>query len=391
MSVLPKALLVGSTDIDARLDLMRYLSSSFDVCALGSSTTLHAKFSAAGFDYTSYTLSRKANPLMDLLTLGQLFFMFRKLKPQLVHAFDTKPCVWARIAARLAGVPVVIGTLPGLGSLYVNNDFLSRLLRSIYQRLQQMACYFSDLTIFQNHDDARQFINDGIISPQKVMVIPGSGVSTDLFDQSKVPEVIRTELRRELDIQSDQIVVTMVSRLIKSKGVFEFMIAAQKIREHFPNVYFLLVGPEDDESIDRLNADELEQLKGTVSWLGARRDISAILAVSDIFVLPSAYREGIPRVLLEAASMGLPIVTTDSPGCREVVENNINGFLVPIRDSFALCQALIRLVEEPNLRLRFGQMSRKRSVENFDFLTIAKQIHIVYEQLLNRQSISTIK
>lgn len=387
MAALPKVMLVGSIDIDARLELMHFLSNNFDISALGSLPTLQGKFSDQGFNYISYTLSRRANPFLDIFTLIQLYFIFRRLKPHLVHAFDTKPCVWARIAAYLARVPVIIGTLPGLGSLYTNENFINRLLRSIYERLQQLACYVSDLTIFQNHDDARQFIEAGILSSQKVMVIPGSGVSTQLFAQEQVSDAKKAELRKELQIQPDKIVITMVSRIIKSKGVFEFMSAAQEVITHYPNARFLLVGPEDNESLDRLNADELKQLKQVVTWLGSRQDISSILAVSDIFVLPSAYREGMPRVLLEAASMGLPIVTTDSPGCREVVENNINGFLIPTRDSSALREALLHLIAKPQLRQVFGQISRERAVERFDFLKIARRIHTVYEQLLKHQAL----
>jgi len=387
MPALPKVIFVGSVDIDARLDLMRFLSKNFDVSALGSLPALQGKFSDQGFSYTSYILSRGVNPFLDIFTLIQLYFIFRRLKPDLVHAFDTKPCVWARIAAYLAGVPIIVGTLPGLGSLYTNEKFINRLLRSVYERLQQLACYVSDLTIFQNHDDARQFIEAGILSPQKVMVIPGSGVSTQLFAQEQVSDTKKAELRKELQIQPDRIVVTMVSRIIKSKGVFEFMSAAREVITHYPSARFLLVGSEDNESLDRLNADELKQLRQAVTWLGSRQDISSILAVTDIFVLPSAYREGIPRVLLEAASMGLPIVTTDSPGCREVVEDNINGFLIPTYDSFALREAIIHLIDEPQLRQRFGQISRQRAVERFDFLKIARRTHTVYEQLLNHQAL----
>jgi glycosyltransferase involved in cell wall biosynthesis len=387
MAALPKVVLVGSIDIDARIELMHFLSNNFDVSALGSLPTLQGKFSDQGFRYTSYTLSRGVNPFSDIFTLIQLYFIFRRLNPDLVHVFDTKPCVWARIAAHLAGVPVIIGTLPGLGSLYTNEKFINLLLRSVYERLQQLACYVSDLTIFQNHDDARQFIEAGILSSKNVIVIPGSGVSTQLFAKEQVSDTRKAELRKELQIEPHKIVVTMVSRIIRSKGIFEFMSAAQEVTAHYSCVHFLLVGPEDNDSLDRLDAEEFKQLKQAVTWLGSRQDISSILAISDIFVLPSAYREGIPRVLLEAASMGLPIVTTDSPGCREVVEDNINGFLIPIYDSFALREAVIHLIDKPQQRQRFGQISRQRAVERFDSLKISTRIHTVYKQLLNHQAL----
>lgn len=389
MTTLPEFIIVGGPDVDARLELMHYLKVDFDVRAFGSQVNLHEKFLNEGFDYINYPLARGVNPLLDLLTLGKLYLDFRRLKPQVVLTFDTKPSVWGRLAARLAGVPVVIGALPGLGSLYVEDNIARRLLRSIYQWLQRIACRFSDLTIFQNVDDANQFIAAGIISPQKVRVIPGSGVNTDVFVSDRVPYEKRAELRSELGFKPDEIVVTMVSRIIRSKGVFEFGAAAIQISSHNPDVRFLLVGPVDNESMDRLNAEEFTHLRQAVTWPGPRNDIATVLASSDIFVLPSAYREGIPRVLLEAASMGLPIVTTDSPGCKDVVENDINGFLVPVRDAIALSQAILSLVEQPELRQQFGQVSRQRAVERFDLSIIAMQIFMAYRQIMARRESPT--
>lgn len=382
MSSLPKVLLVGGPDVDARLELMGLISDSFEVSALGSSPILREKFLRQGFSYNSYILGRGINPFLDLFTLGQLILIFRKLKPQLVHTFDTKPSIWARLAGRLANVPIVIGTLPGLGSLYVSDSLKNRLLRSIYQPLQYLTCRYSDFTIFQNRDDKNQFIDASIVSPQKTTIIPGSGVSTQLFAPNQISMAQMAALKNELGIPSEALVVTMISRVIRSKGIFEFMFTAQDISQHYPNTYFLLVGPEDNENLDRLNTEEIARLKSVVNWPGSRRDIPAILAISDIFVLPSAYREGIPRVLLEAASMGRAIVTTDSPGCNEVVEDGINGFLIPIHDPINLSKAIIKLIEQPELRKRFGEISRQRAIERFDIAVIAEQTRALYKRLL---------
>lgn len=382
MPSLPKVVLVGGPDVDSRLELMRCLSTAFNMSALGSQSSLHARFLAAGFEYRTYHLNRQVNPLADLLTLGQLVSVFRRLKPQIVHTFDAKPGVWGRLAARWAGVPIVIGTLPGLGALYAHDGITLRLIRLIYEPLQKTASRLADLTIFQNHDDLHQFIAANIVSEEKAMVIPGSGVSTDLFAPSRVSDAEKMQLRSELGIKSDAIVVTMVSRVIRSKGVLEFMAAALRLGARYPKVHFLLVGPADEESIDRLDSTELAQLKQAITWPGLRRDIPAVLAMSSIFVLPSAFREGIPRVLLEAASMGLPIITTNSPGCNEVVEDGVNGFFVPTHNPEALSEAISRLVEQPELRQRFGHASRQRAVERFDLSIIAGQTHKVYRQLL---------
>lgn len=382
----PKVLLIGGPDVEARIELMRALSNEFAVAAAGSLPHLRERFEQAGFDYYNYPLGRGPNPIRDVYTLIYLWRLCRRLRPQVVHTFDTKPGVWGRLAAWGARIPVVIGTLTGLGSLYADNNLSIRLVRTIYQPLQKLACHTSHLTIFYNRDDARQFITAGVVAEQKTKIIPGSGVSTALFTPAKIPETKRAALKNELGIQPHQVVITMIARVIRSKGVIEYMTAAQEIYEVCSNAHFLLIGAEDRESVDRLNSEELTQLKQTITWLGPRQDIPAILAVSDIFVLPS-YREGMPRVLLEAASMGLPIITTNAPGCSEVIQEGVNGFSVPVRDSTALSQVILHLIEQPELRRRFGQASRQRAENLFDISVIANQTRSVYRQLLTGQTL----
>ena len=161
----PKVLLAGGPDIDARLDMMRKLSDEFSISAIGTSESLGEKFAADGFDYDAYHLSRSINPFSDLYSFSQLVFLLRRLRPEIVHTFDTKPGVWVRLAARVAGVPIIIGTLPGLGSLYADDSLRTRLIRLVYEKLQALGCWVSDVTVFQNRDDAGQFIAAGVVSP----------------------------------------------------------------------------------------------------------------------------------------------------------------------------------------------------------------------------------
>jgi len=377
----PKILFVGGPDVNARIPLMQRLDD-FHITALGSLNDLKDEFTKAGFEYFSYPLHRGTNPFADFSTLLYLTRLFRLLRPHIVHTFDTKPGVWGRLAARLAGVPIVIGTLPGLGTLYTNHSFSTRLKRSIYQPLQKLACLQSDLTTFQHKTDARQFVDSGIVPKHKTVVIPGSGVETKVYDPERIPISEREQVRTELGIPLDALVVTMISRLIRSKGVLEFGNSAKMVQQQHPGIKFLMVGPADTDSVDRLSSDELSIIQETVTWSGARSDIPVILAASDIFALPSYYREGIPRVLLEAASMGLPIVTTDSPGCNVIVENNVNGFLIPVRDADALAQAILKLVTDPSQRLSFGRASRHRAITHFDLSIIAQQTGDMYRKLL---------
>lgn len=381
-----RLIFVGGPDVDSRFDLMGCLHSQFDILGAGSSS-LQSKFGAAGFEYHEYTLARGVQPLVDLMTVAQLVRLYKQIRPTIVHTFDTKPSVWGRFAARLVDVPIVVGTLPGLGSLYVDDGVTTRMVRMVYEKLQRLSCHLSDLTIFQNREDASQFVAKSIVPKNKSAVIPGSGVRTALFNPARISQYERERVRAELDIPSNALLVTMVSRLIRSKGVMEFVAAAQTVHEHHPQVALLLVGPADEESVDRLTPAELSQLKRLVTWTGMRNDIPTVLAASGIFVLPSFYREGIPRVLLEAASMGLPIVTTDSPGCSEVVEHGVNGFLVPPRDPDALAQAILRLIADPEMRHRFGRESRQRAVARFDLSKIADQTRSIYQELLMRKGL----
>ncbi len=383
----PRVLIVGGEDVDARIELMHRLRRDFHLGAAGTCRALEKRFRENGFPFYYYPMSRGSTPLRDLKTLASLWLLVQRFRPALVHTFDTKVCVYGRLAARLAGAPVVVGTIPGLGSLYVDGapGRVRRLVRGLYEKLQNLASRLADLTIFQNQEDARDFVGRKVVPACKSLVIPGSGVATELYDAAKISAADRRRVRAELGLAEDAVLATMVARVMRSKGVEEFAAAAQAVRQSHPRTAFLLVGPADEQCVDRFHPQELRHLLGPVLWPGPRGDIPAVLAASDVFVLPSFYREGIPRSLLEAASMGLPLVTTRSPGCAEVVVEGVNGFLVPVRDARALASAVARLVENPALRRRFGAESRRLAVSRFDLGVIAEQTRGVYHRLLNLQ------
>ena len=375
----PLVWLVGGPDVDARIDLMHALSRDFEVCAAGTDPRLAASFAESKLRFRHYRMSRGVNPVLDAYGWWQLLRIFRAERPDVVHTFDTKPGVWGRLAARIAGVPVVIGTLPGLGSLYTPTGWKGTLVRFVYQPLQALASRAADRTVFQNTDDAREFERRRVVPREKAIVIPGSGVRTELFCPAAAADVA---YRPELGLRERGLVVLMVSRVLRSKGVLEFARAAHAVRREDSAIQFLLVGPEDAESLDALNAEELEELRTAITWIGPRRDVKRLLALADMFVFPSFYREGVPRVLLEAASMALPLVASDVAGSREVVEHGVNGFLVPPRDSPAIAEAVLRLARAPELRARLGAQSRRRAVANFDLAVIAERTTSMYRELL---------
>jgi glycosyltransferase involved in cell wall biosynthesis len=386
----PRVALVGSNDVDGRLELMRRLRDDFEMEAVGSAPELTERFHAEGFAYHCYPLGQaRVSPLDDLRAVAALVEIFRRRRPDVVHAFDTKAAVWGCLAARLAGVPVGVGTVNGLGFLYGSRRTSVRLAWWVYQVLQALACRASAATIFQNGEDARLFAARRIVPSDRARIILGSGVDTERFHPERIAESERRRVREELGLRAGEIVVTMVSRVIRTKGVLELAAAARAIRAERPDVRFVLIGPLETDSMDRLDAAEIGELRASLTWPGARRDVPAVLAVSDVVALPTAYREGLPRVLLEAGAMGLPLVATDSPGCNEVVQDGENGFLTPVGDAAALTRALRLLIGDAELRQRFGAEARRRVVKEFDLALISAAHRDLYHELLRRRRRAT--
>lgn len=387
---LPRVLIVGGVDVRARIPLMERLRDEFELVAVGVGP--EPAFAGTGLRYLSYASGQAArvSPLDDARACVALARIFRAERPRIVHAFDTKAGVWGCLAARLAGVPSAVGTVNGLGFLFRSETWKQRLLSKSYQALQALACAASSATVFQNPDDARVFVEAGMVRREKVVLVPGSGVRTDRLDPARFPAEARTELRAALGIEPADVAVIMVTRVIRSKGVLDLLAAARALRRTRPRVRFVLVGADEPESMDRLSEPELESLRRELIWTGPRSDVPALLAAADLMAFPSGYGEGIPRVLLEAASMALPIVTTDSPGCREVVVPGVNGFLVPIGDAAALAGALERLADDPALRERFGENGRARAVERFDLGVVAERTRNLYRELLAHGAARTI-
>jgi glycosyltransferase involved in cell wall biosynthesis len=378
----PRILIVDGPEADRRIRLMNRLGSSCRIVAAGSERGLEDRFRGTGIEYVYYPLRRGFNPAADLLALARLIQIVRRWKPDVVHGFSTKPSILGRIAGHVGSAPAVVGTVPGLGSLYVARGPLSRISRLLFDRGQKMAGRCAHATVFQNSDDARQFVDAGMVEADRAALIPGSGVDTGFYRPDRVSAGDRATLKGELGIRDGAPVVTMVSRVLRSKGVMEYAAAARELSSRCPDARFLLAGPDDRVSVEALTGSEREMLRGSLDWIGPRDDVRALLAVTDVFVLPTYYREGIPRVLLEAASMELPLVATRAPGCVEVVRDDVNGFLVPMRRSGEVADALARLLGDPGLRSRMGRASREIAVSRFDVDEIGRQTRGLYDHLL---------
>jgi glycosyltransferase involved in cell wall biosynthesis len=376
----PLVAVIGTTDVDKRIDLMCALQPDFRAIAMGTSADLGAVFDRQGLPYVSYTLS---GPMDIPLAIAQLTRHLRDIKPDIVHTFDTVPSIAGRLAARRAHVPVVVGTLPGLGRLYTGREtFVKTTVRAAYEAVQRRVSQMSALTIFQHEDDRDCFVRRRIVRSERTDIVAGSGIRTDQFRRDLVPAAVREATRREFGAPPDALVVVMVADLMRSKGVVEFGQAAAALASRFPHTRFVLAGSPSAWRKDYLTPDETRRLAGAVHCLGRRDDIAAILASSDVFVLPSSYAEGIPRALLEAASMELAIVTSDSPGCRAVVRDGMEGLLVPPRDAAALTNAIERMIREPEVRVRCGQAARTRAEHEFDLRVVTARTKAIYRGLL---------
>lgn len=345
-----------------------------------------------GATFIPWKLSRGSlNPARELRSLTELWGLYRRLKPTIVQHFSIKPNVYGAIAGRLARVPVVIANVHGLGYVFSGTGIKRKMLRVLMAPLYRLTSLLSNTVTFMNSDDIQMLAGIHALSKTKARFMPG-GVGIDVADfrPDAVDDAAKSSLRRSLGISSDATVVAMVSRMLWDKGVGEYVQCAEEIRLQQPELEFLLVGPVDHENRSAIPLSTLTgwQSAGAVRYLGHREDIRDILAVSDIVTLPSYYREGIPRILLEAAAMGKAIVTTDMPGCRDTVDHEVSGLLVPPKDSAALASAVGRLLASPDLRGRFGGAARDKAIECFDERKVVAGVLELHETLLTEKGVS---
>jgi len=344
------------------------------VCPRGSFTD---KFFDYGIDVRTYTIDRKSfNPFKEIITFFKIVLIFRQIKPDVIHAFTIKPCIYSALASRFVAVSSVYGAITGLGSIFVDTNRSIISAATCLSYLMKFAFQFVDNVVFQNNEDLNFFVERRILPRSKATLIRSSGVDTESFCMKKISSERLGGLRRRLGLSLANVVVLMVGRAIRHKGVVEYIQAAAKVREQISNVDFVLVGGVDEGNPSSVSREYLCS-QSHIHWLGYRDDIAELTALCDICVLPS-YREGVPRSLLEAAAMGKPIVTTDAVGCREVVEDGVNGFLVPVRDVESLAQRIEHLVQDAGLRERMGQAGRLKAVQEFDVRHVVRQYLDLY-------------
>ncbi len=330
-----------------------------------------------GIEVVNYEIQRESiNPFKEKIAIKNIYKAIKDLNLTLLHTFTAKPNIYGTFAGKKAKIPIVLNLVEGLGSFYIHNNLKNIIIRTIMEELYKRAFKLSDGCVFVNSDDANYMVQKKIISKEKVKVIKSVGVDTKKFDINNFTKSDISQKKKELRVEN-KIVIMMVARAIWDKGIKEFYESAKILKEKYSNVEFVLVGSTDEGNHSCASSGYLQS--GKVKWLGHRDDIDRLVAICDIFVLPS-YREGLPVTLMEAASMSKPIVTTDSVGCREVVEDGFNGYLVPIKDTKELAKSIEKLIIDKSKREIFGKNGRKKVEKEFDVRVVIQKYMDYYKE-----------
>jgi glycosyltransferase involved in cell wall biosynthesis len=326
----------------------------------------------AGIDVIDWNLDRRSrSAVKEFKALRELFATLREFKPDLIHAVALKPVLYSSFASRFVGPDARVFALGGLGFVFASSRPLARLLRPLVVSAFRLALGGARTRlVLQNPDDRDLLTFAGAIHLSRVRMIRGAGVDTNAF-------------RPQPEMSGDPLVV-LPARMLWDKGVAEFVAAAIKLRERGVAARFALVGEPDEHNPECVPDTQLRKWNelGLIEWWGRRDDMPEVFARAHIVCLPTSYGEGLPKALLEAASCARPIVTYDVPGCREIVEDRLNGILVPVKDKQKLVEAIAQLLIDPDLRRKMGAAGRAKVVKGFSQESVAEETLRVWEEVL---------
>jgi len=355
-------------------ELIKQGHTVYAICPRGEKFN---EFEQYGIKALDYKISRKSlNPFKELKTIRNIYHVIKPLNLDVLHNFTVKPNIYGSIAGRLSKIKMIINSVTGMGSFFIQENKKAKAVRVVIEKLYKEANKKASFVIFQNSDDMKYFIDKSLVQKNQAVLIKSSGIDSEVFDINKSDTTKLEQLKNELNIKNE-LVVLMVARAIWDKGVKEYYEAARILSKTYTNVKFIYVGDTDEGNHSCANRAFLTS--SNVLWLGHRDDILELTAISDIYVLPS-YREGVPRTLLEAAVMSKPIVTTDAIGCREVVDDGYNGLLVKVKDSKALAIGIEKLIQDADLRETMGENGRIKVLKEFDVKIVVQKYMEVYEK-----------
>jgi glycosyltransferase involved in cell wall biosynthesis len=350
------------------------VSHGYDVIAVAPADEYAPKLAALGCRFVSLSMDNKGtHPGRDLMLFMRFVRLMRKERPAVFLGYTVKPNVYGSLAARISGVPV-INNVAGLGTVFIKSGWLNRLVRGLYQ----VALARSRKVFFQNEDDRQLFITDGLVDGALTDRLPGSGVDLKKFEPASLPG--RSQMR-----------FLLIARMLWDKGVGEYVEAARLLKSRGLNVEACLLGFLDVQNPAAISKSQMDEwvAEGVVCYLGVSDNVREEIAQADCVVLPSFYREGTPRTLLEAAAMARPIITTDSVGCRDVVDNGVNGFLCRPRDASDLANKMERMISMSQIeREVMGLRGREKVEREFDEKIVIDKYLAAIETVLGRKNLA---
>ncbi len=382
---------ITTIDMSLRYLLLNQLrsiqQSGYDVMTISSPGPHCPALRAARIRHIPVPISRNLNPVADLISLWRLYRVIRRERFTIVHTHTPKPGLLGQLAARLAGVPIVINTLHG----FYFHDHISPFWRRFYITMEKIAARCSDVVLSQNREDIQVATLEGICPPERIKYL-GNGVDLNTFDPNRFSEPEALSRKQDLGIPIEAPVIGFVGRLAaKRKGFLDFLAAGQRVLAQLPQVRFLIVGEADPGKPDAVEPSAAADygLAQACVFLGYRPncELPMLYKVMDVLVLPSLF-EGVPRVVMEASAMGVPAVVTDVKGNREAVEHHRNGLLVPLGDVPALAEAILELLTDQDKAQRMGQAGRQMALERFDEQLVFARVKAEYARLLRANGFS---
>jgi len=337
-----------------RSGLLKALQAEgYKIVVIAPNDDFSEKLKKMKFEYYNIDMNAKGtNPKEDLKLIISLYKLYKRIKPDLILHYTIKPNIYGTIAASFLKIPT-INNIAGLGTLFIKQNFVTKIAKWLYKYSQSKA----DKIFFQNRDDFDMFTGEGLVDKSKCDILPGSGVDTNKF--------LPVEYKKEDNIFR----FLLVARMLWDKGVDEYIEASKIIKNKYKNVEFQMLGFLDVNNHSAVSKEQMQEWidAGYVNYLGVSDNVKIEIAKANCIVLPSFYREGTPRVLLESASMAKPIITTDNVGCRDVVDDGVNGYLCEVRNAKDLAYKMeLMLNLSENERAKMGRMGREKIINEFD-------------------------
>ncbi len=377
-------LFIGGEDHNLRIPFLTALASrGYDVTTAASADP--APFERAGIKYIHFDFNRFWAPRSDLRAWRKIGQILADVDADVVHSFDTKLSLLTPYASRFNPRTIIVRTINGRAWTFSSRTFGAAVIRRLlYRPLQRLASVTTAATVFEHRGDQEFFERNGMIGKGESVKIAGAGIDVRGFEDAQKRGPSAESLRTEMGLIGNEVVIT-VTRVTREKGILDLLKAAELVHRVRPSVKFLIVGPREGEGPFAVTGAELAPYSDYVIATGSRTDVPSLLAMSDVFAFPSDYAEGIPRALMEAALCGMPIVTTDKLGCKEVIQDGWNGYVTPARDPGAMAKRILDLLDDRAAGAKMGARGPDLVRTELSLDEVVNQHAALYERLLGKR------